>query len=73
MMDVNLLREAVTVLSFGAFLGIVAFAVHPGNRKRFDEAAMAPLLEDEALSPTLSLREREQTWDAVSQEDRQGR
>ena len=45
-MDVNLLREAVTVLSFAGFLGIVAYAVKPGNRERFDEAARMPL-EDE--------------------------
>ena len=46
-MDVNLLRETVTVLSFGAFLGIVAYAVWPANRKRFEEAAHLPLDEDE--------------------------
>ena len=45
-MDVNLLREAVTVLSFAAFMGVVAYAVHPRNGKRFDEAARAPI-EDE--------------------------
>jgi cytochrome c oxidase cbb3-type subunit IV len=42
-MDINLLREAVTVASFAAFLGIVAYAVHPANRKRFDEAARLPV------------------------------
>ena len=42
-MDVNLLREAVTVLSFAGFLGIVAFAVNPRNKQRFDEAARVPL------------------------------
>ena len=46
-MDVNILREAVTVASFAAFLGIVAFAVHPGNRKRFDAAAELPLRDEE--------------------------
>ena len=40
--DVNLLREAITVVSFIAFVGIVAFAVHPGNRQRFDRAAALP-------------------------------
>ncbi len=45
-MDINLLREAVTVLSFAAFLGIVAYAVHPGNRKRFEEAARLALDDD---------------------------
>ena len=45
-MDVNLLREALTVLSFAGFLGIVAFAVSPGNRARFDEAARLPADEE---------------------------
>ena len=44
---INLLREAVTVASFTAFLGIVAYAAYPGNRKRFDEAARLPLDEGE--------------------------
>jgi cytochrome c oxidase cbb3-type subunit IV len=42
-MDVNTLRIIVTVASFLAFLGIVAYAVHPGNRQRFSEAARVPL------------------------------
>ena len=46
-MDVNLLREAVTVLSFAGFLGIVAYAMKPANKERFEEAARMPL-EDEA-------------------------
>ena len=45
-MDINLLREAVTVISFTAFLGVVWFAVHPGNGKRFEEAARLPLDEE---------------------------
>jgi cbb3-type cytochrome oxidase subunit 3 len=45
-MDINLLREAVTVLSFAAFVAIVAWAVHPGNRRRFDEAAHLPVEDD---------------------------
>lgn len=45
-MDINLLREAVTVLSFMTFLGITAYAVHPRNRQRFEEAARLPLDED---------------------------
>jgi cytochrome c oxidase cbb3-type subunit 4 len=46
-MDINLMREAVTVLSFTAFLGIVAYAVYPGNKGRFDEAARLPLEDGE--------------------------
>ena len=45
-MDINLLREALTVLSFAGFLGIVAFAVYPGNRERFDQAARLPADEE---------------------------
>jgi cytochrome c oxidase cbb3-type subunit 4 len=46
MMDINLLREAVTVISFGAFLGVVVYAIHPRNKQRFEEAARLPLDED---------------------------
>ena len=45
-MDINLIRETVTVLSFAAFVAIVAWAVHPGNRRRFDEAARLPVDDD---------------------------
>lgn len=45
-MDVNLLREIVTVLSFAAFIGVVAYAVNPHNARRFEEAARLPLEED---------------------------
>jgi cytochrome c oxidase cbb3-type subunit 4 len=41
-MDINILREAVTVMSFVVFMGIVAFAAFPGNESRFDEAAKLP-------------------------------
>lgn len=45
-MDVTILREAMTVVSFLVFIGIVIFAVHPKNRARFEEAARLPLDED---------------------------
>ena len=41
-LDVNLLREAITVASFLVFIGIVIFAVHPCNRQRFVRAAELP-------------------------------
>ena len=44
---IDLLREAVTVLSFASFVGIVAYAVHPANRERFEKAARLPLDEGE--------------------------
>lgn len=52
-MDINTLREIMTVLSFLAFAAIVAYAYTPKNRERFDRAAQLPL-EDETLPPTLS-------------------
>lgn len=45
-MDVNLLREIVTVASFLTFVGIVAYAASPRMGKRFDEAARLPPDED---------------------------
>jgi cytochrome c oxidase cbb3-type subunit 4 len=45
-MDINILREIVTVASFLAFAGIVAYAYTPRNRERFDEAARLPLGDD---------------------------
>ena len=41
-MDVNILREAMTVVSFAAFMGVLWFAAHPSNGKRFDEASRLP-------------------------------
>ena len=41
-MDINLLREAVTVVSFAVFMGIVWYAVKPGNGAYFDRAAQLP-------------------------------
>ena len=45
-MDINLLREVTTVVSFLTFLGILAYAVHPKNKQRFEEEART-VLEDE--------------------------
>ena len=53
-MDVNLLRIAVTVLSFAAFIGIVAYAMHPRNRERFEAAGRLPDDEGESDSATPS-------------------
>ena len=44
-MDVNDLRIAVTVLSFIAFIGIVAWAWSRRNAARFDEAAQLPFVD----------------------------
>ena len=45
-MDINLLREIVTVLSFTVFVGIVAYAASPRNRGRFEEAGRLPPVEE---------------------------
>jgi cytochrome c oxidase cbb3-type subunit 4 len=44
-MDLDVLRYAVTVLSFFLFAGIVAWALSPRNRAAFDEAEQLPFLE----------------------------
>ena len=45
-MDINVVREIVTVVSFLAFTGVVAYAFMPANRKRFEEASRVPLDDD---------------------------
>ena len=42
MSEINLLREAMTVISFAVFIGIVVFAIHPRNRVRVERAAQLP-------------------------------
>jgi cytochrome c oxidase cbb3-type subunit IV len=44
-MDVNVLRMAVTLLSFVLFAGIVRWALLKRNRPAFDEARQLPFLE----------------------------
>ena len=52
--DVNLLRSAVTLLSFAGFLAIVAWAYGRRSRQQFEEAAQLTFLEDgEASNPKL--------------------
>ena len=46
-MDLNDLRAVVTLLSFVAFIGVIAWAWSRRNRKRFDEAANLPFADDE--------------------------
>jgi cytochrome c oxidase cbb3-type subunit IV len=45
--DVNDLRIAVTVLSFFAFLGLVAWAWRSRNRPAFEEAARLPFADEQ--------------------------
>jgi len=44
-MDLDVVRYAVTVLSFLIFAGIVAWALSPRNRASFEEARQLPFLE----------------------------
>jgi cytochrome c oxidase cbb3-type subunit IV len=51
-MDVNDVRNLVTLLSFVIFAGIVTWAVSPRNRARFDEAQQLPFSgEEPAATP----------------------
>lgn len=47
-MDINIVREAVTVVSFVIFVGIVLWAWSGANRERFAEAAQLPFQDDDA-------------------------
>jgi cytochrome c oxidase cbb3-type subunit 4 len=44
-MDINLIRIAVTVLSFAAFVGIFLWAWSAARRDTFEQAALMPLQE----------------------------
>jgi len=48
-MDLNVLRAAVTVLSFAVFVAIVAWAWSRQRRQAFDEAAQLPFLDGDAV------------------------
>jgi len=43
---VNFIATWWTPIFVAVFLGIVAYAIWPGNRKTFDDAAKMPLRED---------------------------
>jgi cytochrome c oxidase cbb3-type subunit IV len=47
-LDINTVRVIVTVLSFAAFVGIVAYAASARNKPRFDAAARLPFEEGDA-------------------------
>ena len=49
-MDINIVREAVTVVSFVIFVGIVLWAWSSANRERFAEAARLPLDDGDDIS-----------------------
>jgi cytochrome c oxidase cbb3-type subunit 4 len=45
-MDVNILREIATVVSFTTFLGILGWACLRRNRAAFEEAGRIPFEQD---------------------------
>ena len=45
-MDITTLRVGATVACFVTFIGIVAWACLRSNRRRFEEAAQLPFLQD---------------------------
>jgi len=62
--DINLARIVVTVLSFVAFMAILAYVVSPRNRERFERAGRLPMDDDPLPNPLP--RERGQTMDESS-------
>ncbi|MCS6785656.1 MAG: cbb3-type cytochrome c oxidase subunit 3 [Thiobacillaceae bacterium] len=46
-MDAGVIGSIVTVVLFVLFIGIVWWAYHRGNRKRFEEAAQLPFQEED--------------------------
>jgi len=43
--DMNVVREIVTVVSFLAFVAILAWVTYKGNAERFDAASRLPFEE----------------------------
>jgi|PlaIllAssembly_1097288.scaffolds.fasta_scaffold613333_2 cytochrome c oxidase cbb3-type subunit 4 len=53
-MDLGIIRGIGTVILLLSFVGLCLWAWAPGQRRRFEEAAMLPLLDDD-LSPELTV------------------
>ncbi len=49
-MDLNVLRSAVTVAAFLAFVGLLVWSCMPARRKEFEEAAALPFKDEDAGS-----------------------
>ena len=49
-MDVNTLREVVTVLFFAGFIGIVWWAYSPSRKSQLDEVGRSVLDDDDATT-----------------------
>ncbi len=57
-MDVNALRIAVTLLSFGVFIGIVVHALSRRNQAGFSEAAQLPFHDSRPIDDQDQTRQR---------------
>jgi cytochrome c oxidase cbb3-type subunit 4 len=57
-MDINTLRILVTVLGFVCFMGIAIWAYSSVSKRRFDEAAMQPIADDDM--PSADTRSQQQ-------------
>lgn len=51
-LDINLLRNLVTVAAFAAFLGIAWWAYAPAHRERFERDAQLPFDAEERGDPS---------------------
>ena len=49
-MDINIIREAVTVVSFIIFMGILLWAYGKSSKRGFDEAARIPFEENDEFA-----------------------
>lgn len=58
-MDVIFLRSLITVLCFGAFIGIVWWAYSGRQRQRFEEAANLPFADDDMQQQSVSAQQLE--------------
>ena len=68
-MDLNDFRTLITTLSFVVFIGIVYWAYSGRQRKRFDEAANLPFVDDDLPAGTpaeTSLNSKEKNTGARS-------
>jgi cytochrome c oxidase cbb3-type subunit 4 len=48
-MDINIIRIAVTILSFVAFAGILVWVMRPSNRDRFSAAENLPFADADGV------------------------
>jgi len=51
-MDINIIRSAITLLCFAAFLAIVVWAWSGKRKAAFDEAANLPFADDATRATT---------------------